>query len=574
MWKLITYSPWLYILNGLIWMLIHLAPIIPGLITRELFDTLSEASGINSYVWTLIAFILITAIARIILLISGGLTDVHHRFLTSSLIRRNLFHYMVYTSTTKHTIGDTIIKFREDAEQAENSISWTLDIMGKFIFATSSFVLLFSISPKITLFVFFPLIAIIAISNRSSQRLKKYRIASRDASTEVATFVGELAENTHIIQAFGAEQRFIEKLKGLNEKRKKFMMKDKIFSQFLDLVSSNTVSIGTGLILILSAHDISTGALSVGDFAIFIYFLTFITDFTQFFGVFLAAYRQTGVSFSRMSQLFPDDSKQQLVNHHTLKLEEYTHDDNAKHKQLQNELNFIELQSLSYCFDQSGRGIKKISFSMSKGSITVIAGKVGSGKTTLLRVLLGHLPKQEGIIKWNNTEINNPNTFFMPPKASYTPQFPKLFNESLKENIILGEEKTDRLNNAIESAVLENDISRLKNGIDTPVGPHGAMLSGGQIQRTAIARMLIRDADLYVMDDVSSAIDVETEKLLWEHITRIHDKTFLIASNSKYCLERADQIILLKDGEVVGNGTLNELLTTYKEMGDIWNYEE
>ena len=115
--------------------------------------------------------------------------------------------------------------------------------------------------------------------------------------------------------------------------------------------------------------------------------------------------------------------------------------------------------------------------------------------------------------------------FFRPPHSAYTPQVPRLFSTTLRENILMGVsngdegEATSPLQAAVRQAVLEPDVATLEHGLDTVVGPRGVRLSGGQVQRSAAARMLIRDPELLVCDDLSSALDVETEQLLWERVT-------------------------------------------------------
>ena len=162
---------------------------------------------------------------------------------------------------------------------------------------------------------------------------------------------------------------------------------------------------------------------------------------------------------------------------------------------------------------------------MARGSFTVITGQIGSGKTTLLRAVLGLLPKDGGEIRWNGEPVAVPAEFFRPPYSAYTPQVPRLFSTTLRENIQMGVsngdegEATSPLQAAIRQAVLEPDVAALEHGLDTVVGPRGVRLSGGQVQRSAAARMLIRDPELLVCDDLSSALDVETEKILWERVT-------------------------------------------------------
>ncbi len=211
---------------------------------------------------------------------------------------------------------------------------------------------------------------------------------------------------------------------------------------------------------------------------------------------------------------------------------------------------------------------------MRGGSLTVITGRIASGKTTLLQVLLGLLPCDSGRVCWNGREIDDPATFFVPGHSAYTAQVPRLFSASLKENILLNQpEQEERLQSALHMAVMEHDIATLEDGLDTLIGTRGVKLSGGQIQRTAAARMFVRDAELLVFDDLSSALDVETEQTLWERLFAQRTQTCLVVSHRKAVLQRADWIIVLKEGKVEAEGTLEQLLQTSEEMQRLWHRE-
>jgi ATP-binding cassette subfamily B protein len=226
---------------------------------------------------------------------------------------------------------------------------------------------------------------------------------------------------------------------------------------------------------------------------------------------------------------------------------------------------------LTFRYPDSGRGIENVGIQIKRGSLTVITGRIGSGKTTLVRTLLGLLPAQAGEILWNDERVESPGQFFVPPRSAYTPQVPILFSDTLKENILLGvNEGGADLMGAIRSAVLEQDVAAMENGLDTVVGSRGFRLSGGQIQRTAAARMFVRQPELLVCDDLSSALDVATERTLWERVFERHDATCLVVSHRKSVLRRADHIIVLKEGRVIDEGHLNDLLGRCDEMQRLW----
>lgn len=193
----------------------------------------------------------------------------------------------------------------------------------------------------------------------------------------------------------------------------------------------------------------------------------------------------------------------------------------------------------------------------------MITGEVGSGKTTLIRALLGLQPLTAGTIWWNDARIDDPGSFMVPGRVAYTGQVPRLFSASLRENLLLGW-PDDQLEQAVELAAFDRDLAAMPEGLDTVVGSRGVRLSGGQAQRVTAARALVRSPDLLVVDDLSSALDMETEQQLWDRITGV--TTLLVVSHRPAILARADQIIVLDQGRVIGRGPLDELLTTCPQM--------
>jgi ATP-binding cassette, subfamily B, bacterial len=214
-------------------------------------------------------------------------------------------------------------------------------------------------------------------------------------------------------------------------------------------------------------------------------------------------------------------------------------------------LQVLEVRGLSATHPSTGRGVGDVDLTLERGSFTVISGPVGAGKTTLLRALLGLIPGEGGTVTWNGHPVSDLAAFMVPPRAAYVPQVPRLFSESLADNVLLGSDPDAvDLDGALRTAVLEADVRGMPDGLATRLGARGVRLSGGQAQRAATARAVARRADLLVLDDVSSALDMDTERTLWDRLLSDPRATLLAVSNRPATLARADQVVALDHGHV------------------------
>lgn len=626
LWRLMRYRSGLYAANMLAWTLIVIAELLPGPIVKLFFDTITgEATAFSAggpfggaivvNEWTIVALIGVQTIFYLLSIFAGFLVDIRHRFEMGGLLRRNLLAGILEhpgATALPGAVGEVINTFRDDVETVEDTISWTVDQLTIMLYVGAALVIMLSISIRVTLFTLVPLALIVTLARTAGARVKRYRTESRAVTERVSGSIGEIFGAVQAIQVAGAEPRVLQHFRKLSDRRQQLMVRERLLTQILDSIYANMGTLGTGLILLVVAGMMREETFSVGDFSLFLFYLGIMTDFFRETGSFLVHVKQAGVSFDRMVRLLPGMRPQMLVAHHPLYLTEEMPSTARANGHQGESLQELVVSGLSFRYSKrdsnaegaplsaSGttgaesscssdkappshglHGISDVSFRIQRGTFTVITGRIGSGKTTLLRVLQGLLPGDRGTITWNGTLIHDPAEFFVPPRTAYTPQVPRLLSASLKENLLLGREEYEpRLQQAIEQAVLEEDLAAMTDGLDTLIGVQGVRLSGGQAQRSAAARMFIRQPQLLIVDDLSSALDVNTERLLWERLFALAEKdraerpTCLVVSHRRAALRRADQILVLKDGQVEDAGKLDELLQRCGEMRRLWHQEE
>ena len=572
--RLVAYRPWFFAANCAAWGVFHSIPLLLALLIREVFNILSNEAAMGLNIWTVLALIVATSVARVSVMVGGVWLWSTAYYTLIALVRRNIFDWIMTGPGTRRlpgSPGEAVTRFRDDAHEVLMSLeNWT-DFSGIAGMLVGAIIIMAGIDPEVTVVAMIPLLGILIFSYSVSERVQRYRRETLEATGHITSFIGEVFGGVQAVKVATAENDVLRHFDELNEKRRGVAVRDVLFTSLMLGVNTNMAFVGMGLVMVMVAGKMRGGEFATGDFALFVFFLQRMSWNVFFLGDVIAQHKRTGVSFERLGELVPGTTPTRIVASAPLYMQSDPPEVAIREKEEEDRLVTFEVRGLTSAYPLSGRGIRDVSFTIRRGEFIVVTGTIGSGKTTLLRAMLGLVEHQSGEIFWNGQPVSDPALQLVPPRVAYTSQAPRLFSDTLEDNILLGQDgSAEKIREAVSLAVLDTDVGSLEEGLATRVGPRGVKLSGGQVQRSAAARMFVRDAELLVIDDLSSALDVETESLLWRRLFERREATCIVASHRRAALRRADRILLLDDGRLVADGPLDQLLRSRPLMRELW----
>lgn len=571
--RLMRHAPRPFALYATCNILFYVGQLVPGFIVQAIFDRLTRPASAGLSIPALIALLASIEVARFTTSFGQVWADVTFRLTTGALLRRNILAAILRRPgavALPVAPGAAVNRFRDDVDETSDFPTWFPHVFAFVLEIGVAVTIMAHINLTITIYAVLPLLVAGIIARASWDWVRRYFALESKATDEVTGFLAEAFGAVQAVKLAGASATMTRHFDELNRSRQAVAVRWRLVEEATGSMTASTLAIGIGAVLFLAGQGIAHRTFSIGQFALFVYLLELVAEYATDLGNFLGDYAAQAISIVRMEELVrPEPPAAMLHDRQTGSgTVDFQVDPRAE------PLDRLQIRGLTFAHE-SGAGIRDVDAEVLGGGLTVVTGRVGCGKTTLLRALLGLLPMETGEIRWNGKIVADPAAFFRPPRAAYVSQVPQLFSEPLVDNVLMGWQASEgQLDEAIRQAVLEEDVPELSDGLNTIVGPRGVRLSGGQIQRTAAARAFVRRPALLVLDDLSSALDVDTEQRLWDRLLARSDITTLAVSHRRTALSRAGHVILMQDGGVAAQGTLAQLLETSEEMGRIWAAEE
>ncbi|HWF78699.1 MAG TPA: ABC transporter ATP-binding protein [Caulobacteraceae bacterium] len=571
-WRIAMTRPGLFTLGMSLYGAFYALPLIPGLIQRQVFDTLLGRHPAGLDLWSLIGLWFASQVFPLVAFYFAVWTFQGFTTLSRVMVRTDLLGWLMFAAGPRKprgTAGEVLSRFRDDVNETLSFMEGWADTFGQALFAVLALAIMWKIDQTVTFAVIAPMLLVVVITQRITAGIHRYSRVAREAEARVTSFVGEMFAAVQAIRVAGAEPNVLARLEALNDVRRKTAVRYRVYVTLLDTFGVGTSSAALGLVLLLAASAMRDGRFTIGDFTLFASYVGAATSAPRWLGRLLARKRTADVAWMRITTLMDDAPDEALV----AKAPAQPRPAPAE-PAFTRPLEQLEVRGLTAIHPSSGQGVRDVSFTLRRGEVLIVTGRVGAGKSTLLKAVVGLLQTEGGQILWNGAMVEDPATFMTPPRSAYTAQAPRLFTESLAENILMGDgagQDGQLLHRAVHLAVLEDDVRQLGSGLDTLVGTRGVTLSGGQVQRSAAARMFARTPELLVFDDASSALDVRTEHTFWERLFASGQHSCLAVSHRLEAYRHATEILVLDDGRVAARGTLRELLQSSPLFREVWH---
>ncbi|HLR88147.1 MAG TPA: ABC transporter ATP-binding protein [Atopostipes sp.] len=458
----------------------------------------------------------------------------------------------------KYRVGDLMARSTQDVRAIADTAGYGMMVlMNATLFLTTIIGMMgISVSWRLTLFSLLPLALLAYAFDKLGNEVEQRFSVAQESFSSLNNDVLEVVDGIRVIRAYVKEADYVQKFRDQTESMlKKNNRVADINAMFMPLVKIIT-SICTVISFGYGAFLVYEGALSVGNIVAFQMYLSMIVWPIISIGELTNVLRQGSSAMHRVEDVLDttDDMEEDGI-----KIIENSND--------------ITMRGLNFQYPTSHEmNLSHIDIRIPKGKMLGIVGKTGAGKTTLLRQFLRQYPLGEGEFRYGENEVLNYKRRQVQGLIGYVPQDHVLFSRSVRDNIAFGKgQATDQeILDSIRIAAFDEDLLKMDEGLDTMIGEKGVSISGGQKQRISLARALIKNPEILILDDALSAVDAKTEQKIISNIQKVRaNKTTIISTHRLSTVKEADEIIVLEDGQIIERGNHEELLSLQG-----WYYEQ
>ena len=556
LWKLKWFfkENWLrYTLAVVLLFVANILEIVPPWLIGVAIDAIAQQELTSELLWQYVVVLLVAMVLAYVInfiwqyQLFGG-AYVIERQLRSSLMG----HFLKMTPTfyEKNRTGDLMARSTNDLKAISETAGFgILTLVDSTLYMATIIVAMgVLVSWELTFLAILPLPVLAIVVQLLGKKIHERYTLAQDAFGDMNDRVLESVGGVRVVRAYvqerSSEKEFQEMTQDVYEKNMAVERIDALFAPVTKILTGISYVIGLGY----GAFLVSEGTMTLGDLVAFNVYLGMIVWPMFAIGELINILQRGNASIDRVNETL--DYEEDVVDPKTA-------------KQTGNPER-IGFRDFGFTYPQSTSiNLQGINLSMNSGQTLGIVGKTGSGKTTFVKQLLKEYPTGEGSLTMNGIEINELSKAQLRDWVGYVPQDHVLFSRTILENILFGKADAteEEVSEAIKLSYFEKDLAMLPNGLETLVGEKGVALSGGQKQRISIARAIIKNPEILILDDSLSAVDAKTEAKIIENIQRERaGKTTIITTHRLSAVKHADWIVVLDDGRIIEEGTHDKLV--------------
>ncbi|QIB27401.1 ABC transporter ATP-binding protein [Caloranaerobacter azorensis] len=537
----------LLIINIILMFVLTLTDIILALGLKEIVD-----SGVNKNIDRFKEILFYAIIFVILSFLLDYIVDVMKaKYINKTFLdlKEDLFSKLIQKdimSFRKQNISHYISMFTNDITMLEQDYFNTiLDFIYQSFRLITATVTIVVINPYLLVTVIIVGGLPILIPNLFGKKVSQYKKEFSDSLSNFTTSMKEFLSGYEVIKSFNIENKIKEEYANFNSEVERTKYRFKVISSFVTALSSVSGFLMFLAVIVVGTYMVIKGLMTVGYLIASVQLMNYIV--------------------SPLGNLAEDINKIKSIKKINEKFMELLFS-NVSDKEGIEKVVFndkIEFKNVSFSYKEGRDVLKDVNFSISKGEKCAIVGSSGSGKTTILKLLLGYFDDFDGEITIDGIDIRKIKADSLYQLISVIQQEVFMFDSSIKENIVLFNDYSDNyLNEIIEKSGLKPLINSLDNGLNTYVGESGCNLSGGERQRIAIARALVKNTPILILDEATSSLDNETAFKIENSLIDIKELTILVVTHKLIgnILEKYDKIIVIKDGRIKEIGTFQELI--------------